>query len=188
MKEIVYNKSSLESYLMGKILVCVPSIHPKYWCIPNFASNTPTFCLISFSFQGKWKYFVKNGRNIDIHYRHKQVPWHCEVFLPAAKRKFTIHHFQRLLSKSSTSSMNVKRLRALCVELYKTINKLNPNFKDLFILRFTNRPIREKYKMNIIISEFNQVTYGKKSLNLKCLMSTKRSHILKKTCSFQLQV
>ena len=40
--------------------------------------------------------------------------------------------YEELLSKSSTSSMNVKRLRALCVELYKTINKLNPNFKEIF--------------------------------------------------------
>ena len=28
--------------------------------------------------------------------------------------------YEELLSKSSTSSMNAKRLRALCVELYKT--------------------------------------------------------------------
>ena len=84
--------------------------------------------------------------------------------------------YEQLLSKSSTSYMNVKRLRGLCVELYKrlrglcvelykrlrgfcvelykrsrglcvelykTINKLNPNLmRDLFKLRFTNRPVR----------------------------------------------
>ena len=59
--------------------------------------------------------------------------------------------------------MNVKRLRALCVELYKTINKRNESFMRNK-LRFTNRPVREKYKMNMIIPEFNQVSYGKKSL------------------------
>ena len=36
--------------------------------------------------------------------------------------------------------------------------------RDLFKLRFTNRPIREKYKMNTVIPESNQVSYGKKSL------------------------
>ena len=62
--------------------------------------------------------------------------------------------YEELLLKSSTSLMNVK-----------TINKLNPDFmRDLFKLRFTNRPVREKYKMNMIIPEFNQVSYGKKSL------------------------
>ena len=73
--------------------------------------------------------------------------------------------YKKLLSKSSTSSMNVKRLRALCIELYKTINKLNPNFmRDLSKLRFTNRPVHEKYKINLIIPEFNQNSYDKKSL------------------------
>ena len=54
--------------------------------------------------------------------------------------------------------MNTKRLRALCVELYKTIKKLNANImRDLFKLRFTNRPFPEKHKMNMIFPEFNQV-------------------------------
>ena len=75
--------------------------------------------------------------------------------------------YEELSSKSSTSSMNVKRLRALCVELYKTINKLNPDFMRIYIhlfkLRFTNRPVRKKYKMNMIIPEFNQVSYELKN-------------------------
>ena len=50
-------------------------------------------------------------------------------------------------------------------ELYETINKLNLNFmSDLSKLRLANRPVREKYKMNMIISRFNQVFYGKKNL------------------------
>ena len=61
--------------------------------------------------------------------------------------------------------MNVKRSRALCVELNETINKLNPNLmRDLFKLQLTNRPVPEKYKMNMIIREFNQVFYRKKSI------------------------
>ena len=43
--------------------------------------------------------------------------------------------YEELFSKSATSSMIVKRLRALCIELYKAINKLNPNFmRGLFKL------------------------------------------------------
>ena len=38
--------------------------------------------------------------------------------------------------------------------------------RDLFKSRFTNRPVREKYKINMIIPEFNQVSYGKKSLRI----------------------
>ena len=45
--------------------------------------------------------------------------------------------------------MNVKRLRALCIE-YETINKLNPSFmRDLFKLRLINRPVREKLSLSI---------------------------------------
>ena len=75
--------------------------------------------------------------------------------------------YEELLSKSANSSMNVKRLGTLCVLLYKTINKLNPNpnfMRNLFKLRLINRQVREKYKMNLVIPEFNQVSYGKKSL------------------------
>ena len=35
---------------------------------------------------------------------------------------------------------------------------------DLFKLQLANRPVGEKYKTNMIISRFNQVSYGKKNL------------------------
>ena len=55
--------------------------------------------------------------------------------------------------------MNVKSLKTLYLELYETINKLKPNFiRDLFKLRITNRSVREKYRMNMIIPEFIQVS------------------------------
>ena len=78
--------------------------------------------------------------------------------------------YKELLLESPTSSMNIKRLRAVCAELYKTINKLNPNFmKDLFKLQFTKRSFCEKYKMNMTIPDFNQVSYGKKSLRTSAI-------------------
>ena len=63
--------------------------------------------------------------------------------------------------------MNVKRLRFLCVEIYKTINNLNLSFrKQIFELQKTNRSIREKYRLNLNILNYNQVTFGKKSLRI----------------------
>ena len=41
--------------------------------------------------------------------------------------------YAELLSKSSTSSMNVKILKELFVESYKTIDYLNPNFMRDFL-------------------------------------------------------
>ena len=63
--------------------------------------------------------------------------------------------------------MNVKRLLFLCVEIYKTINNLNPSFmKQIFELRETNRNVREKYRLNLNISNYNQVNFGKKKLRI----------------------
>ena len=63
--------------------------------------------------------------------------------------------------------MNVKRLRFLCVEIYKTINNLNLSFKkQIFELRETNKNVREKYRLNLNIRNYNQVTFGKKSLRI----------------------
>ena len=44
--------------------------------------------------------------------------------------------------------MNLKRQRTLCIEIYKTLNKLNPGYmNDIFELRNTDRITREKYKL-----------------------------------------
>ena len=52
--------------------------------------------------------------------------------------------------------MNVKRLHFLCVEIYKTINNLNPSFmKEIFELRETNRNVRGKYRLNLNIPNYN---------------------------------
>ena len=73
--------------------------------------------------------------------------------------------YEDLLLKSRFSSMNVKRLRTLCVEIFKTLNNLNPSFmKTIFSLRQTDRPVPENYKLNLDISSYNQVTFGRKAL------------------------
>ena len=61
--------------------------------------------------------------------------------------------------------MNVYRLRNLCVEIYKTINKLNPEFmNNIFKAKENKRVVREQYKLNLETPEWNQVTFGAKSL------------------------
>ena len=37
--------------------ICVPSIYLKHWVISYFASNSPTFSPVSFSFQRQLRYF-----------------------------------------------------------------------------------------------------------------------------------
>ena len=61
--------------------------------------------------------------------------------------------------------MNLRRQRTLCIEIYKTLNKLNPGYmNDIFKLRNTGRLTREKYKLNLEVPKLNQATFGTKSL------------------------
>ena len=61
--------------------------------------------------------------------------------------------------------MNVSNYRSFCIKIFKTLNDINPCFiKDIFQLRMTNCPTREKSKLNIEVPKSNQVIFGTKSL------------------------
>ena len=70
-----------------------------------------------------------------------------------------------LLKKSGKSTVNVSNYRSWCIEVFKTLNDINPTFiKKIFKLRMTNCPIRENYNLNLEIPKSNQVRSGTKSL------------------------
>ena len=74
-------------------------------------------------------------------------------------------NYELLLEKSGKPTMNLARERLFCIEVYKTLNSLNPCFmQELFKLRGTNRNVHKKYKLNLNIPVVNQVNYGTKSL------------------------
>ena len=53
------------------------------------------------------------------------------------------------------------------MEICKTINNLNHNFlEQIFEIRETHRSVREKHLLNLKIPNYNQVTFGKKSLKI----------------------
>ena len=63
--------------------------------------------------------------------------------------------------------MSLNRLRNLCVKIYKTINKLNPEFmNNIFKVKENKRLVREQYKLNLETPKWNQVTFGAKSLKV----------------------
>ena len=69
--------------------------------------------------------------------------------------------YEDLLEKAGKVKMSVNRLRNLCVEIYKTINKLNPEFmNNIFKVKENKRLVREQYKLNLETPEWNQVTIG----------------------------
>ena len=53
--------------------------------------------------------------------------------------------YEDLLEKFGYPNMNLRRERTLCIEIYKTLNKLNPGYmNDIFKLRNIDRLTREK--------------------------------------------
>ena len=77
----------------------------------------------------------------------------------------TIWLYNELLEKSGRPEMNLSRQRTLCIEIYKTLNDLNPSFmKNIFKERETNRLVPEKYKLNLTVPKSNQFTFWTKSL------------------------
>ena len=85
-----------------------------------------------------------------------------------------------LLYKSGKTTVNVRNLRNLCKEVFKSPNNLNPVFlKEIFYVKESNRPIREKYKSKLQIPKINQVRFGTKSLRSLGLIirNTLRYHI-----------
>ena len=65
--------------------------------------------------------------------------------------------YEDLLSKGEKSTMNVRRLRTLCVDIYKTFNDLNPSFvNNIFKLSINNNEVRDKYKLNLVIPKWDQ--------------------------------
>ena len=57
--------------------------------------------------------------------------------------------------------MEIKRLRVLAIEIFKTVNNLNPNYmKDIFTPK-----LHPKVRPNdILVKHHNTITYGTKSL------------------------
>ena len=61
--------------------------------------------------------------------------------------------------------MKASRLRSLCVEIYKSINVINPSFiNEIFRLKVTNRIVRSQYRLDLDIPRVNQVRFGNKSI------------------------
>ena len=75
------------------------------------------------------------------------------------------HLDEELLFEPGNSSMEVKRLRVLLIEIFKTLNGLNPAYMKNIFYRSTNRN-SERLKFNIKTQRYNQVKFGKNSLRV----------------------
>ena len=75
---------------------------------------------------------------------------------------FEASFYEDLLSKVRKSTINVRRLRSLCIQICKTLNDLNPIFTNVFKLKINEREVRDKYKFNF--PKWNQKDFVYKSL------------------------
>ena len=73
--------------------------------------------------------------------------------------------YDELLRFSGSCAINVRLKRNLRIEIYKTLNDLNPSFmQEIFETCKTKKAVRERYKINLEIPKINQALFGTKSL------------------------
>ena len=78
---------------------------------------------------------------------------------------YYVSSYEQLLEKSGKCNINIRRLRCFCIEIYKTLNDVNPSFMEkIFEKRDETRVTRDRYNLNLNIPRRNQVTFGAKSL------------------------
>ena len=67
--------------------------------------------------------------------------------------------YDELLRLSGSCAINVRLKRNLCVEIYKTLNDLNPSFmREISETHKTQRAVCERYKINLEIPRVNQAS------------------------------
>ena len=58
-------------------------------------------------------------------------------------------------------------LSSLCVEIYKSINSINPSFmNEIFRLKVTNRAVCNQYRLNLDIPKVNKLALVIRTSNL----------------------
>ena len=73
--------------------------------------------------------------------------------------------YDELLRLCGSCAINVRLKRNLCVEIYKTLNDLNPSLmREIFETLKTKTAVCERYKINLEIPRVNQASFVTKSL------------------------
>ena len=72
--------------------------------------------------------------------------------------------YQELLTRSGHSNLHVRRLRMIAMEVYKSLNNINPEFMwELFQKKETEYNFRDSFKVDI--PSFKTLKYGKYSFS-----------------------
>ena len=69
--------------------------------------------------------------------------------------------YKTLLDKSGKESMKIRRIKTLVIEIFKTVNELNPNFMKNIFTSKTNSRVQP---FDLLVKNRNTEKYGSKSL------------------------
>ena len=69
--------------------------------------------------------------------------------------------YETLLKISGTSTMQIKRIKQLAIKIFKTVNKLNPDFMKNIFTSKQNARVRP---YDLLVRSHKTATYGDKSL------------------------
>ena len=72
-------------------------------------------------------------------------------------------NYETLLNKSSKCTMEVRRLRVLALEVFRSVNKLNPVYMQSLFEKNVNS---KRYKDDLKVPIQNSVTFGDKSVRV----------------------
>lgn len=75
-----------------------------------------------------------------------------------------VSSYEVLLGKCNSTTLHIARLKSICIEVFKSLNKLNANFmNEMFRKKDTQYDLRDQ---NILIQpKFNKITYGKNTFS-----------------------
>ena len=71
--------------------------------------------------------------------------------------------YDHILSITGKSKMEINRLRSLCIEIYKTLNRINPEYMSTIFKQTLNRT-SPRFSYNIEVNKPKQVRFGERSL------------------------
>ena len=69
--------------------------------------------------------------------------------------------YKTLLDKSGKESMKIRRIKTLAIEIFRTVNELNPHFMKTIFTSKTNSRVRP---FDLLVKNRNTEKYGSKSL------------------------
>ena len=76
-----------------------------------------------------------------------------------------VSSYEELLQKAGKGTMKVNRLRSLCIEIYKSVNNINPmSMNEIFKLRKASRAACSNSKLNLDVPAIKEGSFGDMSL------------------------